>query len=396
MYLNVLIDTILIIAFVFFAVLALKEAYASNRQRILAWSVLGIFGVAVILYSTPISLFAGTFIYLICEYIYLFRKGSKVRKEFENNLKYSEEKFKSLVNSLNDRVFTLDKQLKYSGVYGNWFEINSIDKEGFEGKAIREVFPPETALIHERAGLKALLGETVIYNWTAGDEMENDMRYFENTLSPLKSAEGNIIGVVGVTRDVTNNKKVENELIALNYKLKDLSFIDPLTNIANRRYFDQYIKNEWNRSIRNKDYISILMIDIDNFKLLNDTYGHMQGDACLKAVANTLKKTFKRPGDLVARYGGEEFIAVLPHTDEKGALEVAGRLLTNMENLKIKNLESDEYFSVTVSIGLASASPLGTDMADNLIKGADKALYRAKKKGRNRVEISAGRVPPSK
>ena len=159
-------------------------------------------------------------------------------------------------------------------------------------------------------------------------------------------------------------------------QLERMSMTDQLTNIPNRRNFDNQLNMEWRRAIRDKLPLSILLLDVDKFKMYNDTHGHQEGDAVLKAVAKSLERTVKRPGDLVARWGGEEFIVLLPNTDSKGALEMA--------ELIRKNIESETV--VTVSIGVNTQIP--DSYVDSFISIADSALYKAKEMGRNRVCVA--------
>lgn len=168
-------------------------------------------------------------------------------------------------------------------------------------------------------------------------------------------------------------------------KLHLLISLDGLTGIANRRYFDEYLEREWKRAIRCGKPLSLIMCDIDYFKAYNDTYGHLNGDECLKKVALALSDTIKRPGDLVARYGGEEFAVVLPETDQHGAVIIAEILRTDVESLKIEHVNSSNSKYVTISLGVAAAIPSMDSSFTELIIAADKALYQAKKEGRNRV-----------
>ena len=172
----------------------------------------------------------------------------------------------------------------------------------------------------------------------------------------------------------------------LNVRLRDISFIDGLTGVANRLRFDDFFRKEWRRARRTKRPISILMLDIDFFKNYNDLLGHLEGDECLKNVAKTIQSHIRADVDLVARYGGEEFVVVLPETDLKGALKVAERIRRDIEGLKIAHPGSEVSKFVTVSIGVASIVPIDNLKKEVLLNMADKALYVAKKKGRNRVE----------
>jgi diguanylate cyclase (GGDEF)-like protein len=173
-----------------------------------------------------------------------------------------------------------------------------------------------------------------------------------------------------------------------NRKLKELSILDSLTGLANRRLFDETIDMEWRVCIRRKTSISIIFIDIDYFKLFNDNYGHQAGDECLKRIAGKLKKHARRPHDLCARYGGEEFVIILPEIGISEAAELAEKIRIDIHKLQIKHDFSDIASHVTVSIGIAGTVPTLLLRYDNLIQQADDALYAAKSGGRDRVAIS--------
>lgn len=168
--------------------------------------------------------------------------------------------------------------------------------------------------------------------------------------------------------------------------LEDLSTLDGLTGIPNRRKLDAYLETEWKRAVRESYPLSLIMIDIDHFKLFNDNYGHGQGDECLKKVARELSNTAKRPADFVARYGGEEFVSVLPNTAIKQAGEFAELLRCNIEKLHIPHEFSPSGNRVTISLGSATIIPTVNKSYDFLINSADKALYTAKSNGRNQSE----------
>jgi len=180
--------------------------------------------------------------------------------------------------------------------------------------------------------------------------------------------------------------EVTGQLEAANQMLLRLSFNDALTDVANRRSFDKMYYKEWGRVQRYSRPISLIMLDIDFFKIYNDSHGHLQGDECLKQVAKALRDTLKRPGDFVARYGGEEFVVVLPDTEIEGAIQIAENLKTNISELKIEFKESEVSEYVTISMGVASIVPKQDSSPDALINAADKVLYQAKRAGRNRIE----------
>ena len=177
-----------------------------------------------------------------------------------------------------------------------------------------------------------------------------------------------------------------NEMLkAANLKLERISMIDGLTSIENRRAFDIEYNRTWKMCLRERMPLALIMVDIDNFKLFNDTYGHLSGDQTLIRIAEVIKGVIKRPGDLAARYGGEEFVVMLMNTTAEGATVVAEEIRTRIEGLGI---ESEKIKNViTVSLGIASVVP-DNEMAPNeLIDAADRALYKAKEDGRNKVMV---------
>lgn len=175
-----------------------------------------------------------------------------------------------------------------------------------------------------------------------------------------------------------------NELRTAQLELEMLTKIDSLTGLYNRRYFDEYLQQEWKRALRERTPLSIIMIDIDHFKYFNDHYGHLIGDDCLKTIAHALLKSAQRSTDIVARYGGEEFIMVLPNTAEP--LPIAEKCSAAVEQLGIPHRHSTPQI-VTISIGVSSMIPHAGTEPTALIHKADMALYKAKQLGRNRVEI---------
>jgi diguanylate cyclase (GGDEF)-like protein len=175
------------------------------------------------------------------------------------------------------------------------------------------------------------------------------------------------------------------ELQRANERLEAISLTDGLTQVANRRQLDQRLQVEWNRALRQGQPLSFLLLDIDHFKAVNDTYGHQAGDDCLIALAATCSAEIPRSCDLLARYGGEEFGVLLPSTPEPGAQQVAERLRTAVERTPVHSGAVEDALSLTVSIGYASMTPRQNEQPSELIRRADEALYAAKKAGRNRT-----------
>ena len=177
------------------------------------------------------------------------------------------------------------------------------------------------------------------------------------------------------------------QLQAANLKLERLATLDELTQLANRRRFDQYLEMEWRRQAGEQTPLSLILCDIDSFKTYNDTYGHPGGDECLRQVAGAIGNAVDRPADLVARYGGEEFAVILPNTAIQGAVVVAEHIRTKIAALQLPHAGSQVSQYVTVSLGIASIVPASESATSILIAAADQALYQAKRLGRDRIQV---------
>jgi diguanylate cyclase (GGDEF)-like protein len=185
--------------------------------------------------------------------------------------------------------------------------------------------------------------------------------------------------------------KAATALMDANDKLLTLSIRDSLTGIYNRRHFDEALNLEWARSRRMGNALSVLMIDVDCFKALNDRYGHQVGDECLRRIAHEISSRLRRADDLVARYGGEEFVVVLPGAELEGAFVVAEAIRTGVESLGLANEDSIAHKVVTVSIGISTDLIFLEHNPMGLLKRADSALYMAKTLGRNQCRAQDGR-----
>lgn len=172
-------------------------------------------------------------------------------------------------------------------------------------------------------------------------------------------------------------------------EMNKIASIDGLTQIPNRRRFDEHIEYQWKQMTRERSPICLILLDIDHFKQFNDTYGHLAGDDCLKQVAQVLEGCVHRPSDLIARYGGEEFAAILPQTTLEGAIEVAQRVQTEIASLKILHEKSSASNYLTLSIGIASSIPTPEQSFSKLLDEADQYLYLAKQQGRDRIIFSS-------
>lgn len=180
---------------------------------------------------------------------------------------------------------------------------------------------------------------------------------------------------------------LEDRVMQRTEELRLMTMKDGLTQIANRRSFDERLEQEWRRAARNGHPLSLLMIDIDHFKQYNDFYGHLQGDTCIKAVADALERSANRVTDFVARYGGEEFAVLMSETDSFTARKVAMACLESVANMALAHERSDISPHVTISIGIHTTLVLPGEEPESLIGNADQALYQAKQKGRNRIHV---------
>lgn len=190
--------------------------------------------------------------------------------------------------------------------------------------------------------------------------------------------------ILMIVRDIAERKYAEELLLQAYQAVEVQAGVDALTELANRRRFDECLNAEWNRAIRDQSQLSLLMLDADHFKLYNDSFGHLRGDGCLRQIAESALSVVSRPGDLVARYGGEEFAVLLPGTDNEGAMKIASDLCDALRARELPH-SSSPHGVVTISIGCATMIPQINQDAATLIDLADKALYTAKQNGRNQI-----------
>ena len=294
------------------------------------------------------------------------------------------------------------------------FTILIVDSEIMNIRILDDILSPTYNLLISRNGMRALeLAKEYKPDLILLDVLMPDMSGFE-IIKILKDSEATgripVIFIAGLTSAEYEEKGFvlgAVDYIAKPFKkaivkarvnthirivdqmrtIERIGLIDPLTKISNRRGFENRLAVEWNRAIRERAQIGILMMDIDKFKNYNDSYGHQQGDRALKAFADISSKALMRAVDFVARWGGEEFVILLSGTDIDGAAEVAERIRKNVETSVIPTDEGAET-KITVSIGVNSVMPAADTSIDDFIKKADQALYKAKEAGRNRTAVS--------
>jgi diguanylate cyclase (GGDEF)-like protein/PAS domain S-box-containing protein len=216
--------------------------------------------------------------------------------------------------------------------------------------------------------------------------VDGDYVWIRDVVHVVRKPDGAVDSLVGFMFDISERKKAEDKIMQLQEELEALSYRDSLTGLANRRLFDRILDVEWTKARALGQPLSLILVDIDFFKQYNDRYGHPQGDACLRRVAEVLDGAASRARDLCARLGGEEFALVLPGTDETAALAVAERCRRLLAREALAHGGSRIADVVTVSMGVASITPRAHDLPADFIELVDRRLYQAKDGGRDRVQ----------
>lgn len=201
----------------------------------------------------------------------------------------------------------------------------------------------------------------------------------------IREDNGEISSLIGFLFDISETKKIEQDVLRLQKKLQEFSFKDGLTGVANRRMFDSVMQEEWVNAQRNQQPVSLVMFDIDYFKQYNDFYGHVQGDETLKTIAKAVNGACTRHRDFFARYGGEEFVFILPETDAASAQKMAERCRNIVFKEQIPHAKSDVSQILTISMGVNTTTPVHGDELLDFIEVVDKLMYEAKQNGRNQI-----------
>ncbi len=289
----------------------------------------------------------------------------------------------------------VDHQLRYIRVNRVLADINGKSIEEHLNRTVQEILGSLSPSIEKYFQQVLQTGEPLLNQENTSNVLSSNgiEQTWLSSYFPIFNIEHVPFSVGFVVIDISDRKKAEADmkyaesiLRKANLELEKLVNIDGLTQVANRRCFDERIMLEWERLSREQQPLSLLLFDIDYFKLYNDYYGHQKGDDCLTNIAQTVKKTLCRPADLVARYGGEEFAIILPNTDINGAANVAEQIRLAIIKLAIAHQKSEikDIDIVTISLGVTSIFPNPMQEPSLLIKQADIALYRAKQQGRNR------------
>lgn len=332
--------------------------------------------------------------------IIVFRDISE-QKKLQETLQKSEaslKKAQSISHIGNWELDLVHNVLSWSDEIFTMFEI---DREKFEAsyEAFLHAIHPEDRAAVNQAYLNSLQDRkkyTIVHRLLMEDGTIKWVREVGD--SEYDRHENAILSrgtIQDITEEVLINQELQetkskletlnNDLQQKNNQLKQLAMVDGLTQIPNRRFFDDLFEKSFKEVMREKKSLAVLMIDVDYFKLYNDHYGHMEGDACLIEIASVLKNTLKRPSDMVARYGGEEFVVLLKDIDFEGSKQVADALAKAVEGLHRAHERSQVSDHVTISIGMSFKEKEDILSKETLLRNADEALYRAKSHGRNRV-----------
>lgn len=299
-------------------------------------------------------------------------KGKLIARRFQNIAKY----FESILQDSTDIIFTLDTEgyiLKFNRGAQMHF---GYTQEEIVGKPLAHLFVNET-------DKRKILSSVLLTGKTINEEIPMKTKsggiiLVNLSMSEMKNDNNQIIGLVVTAKDITEKKRLEMELLKKNELLGKLAITDSLTGLYNSRQFHEQIKRELLRIKRNPDRkLTLVMLDIDHFKQLNDTEGHQMGDHTLKSLANVIKVCIRKDIDTAYRYGGDEFILLLPDTDKQQARVVTDRIQ--------KQYGAFKFGITSLSMGIAEALPEENDQA--LLRRADEALYTSKREGRNRITV---------
>lgn len=312
----------------------------------------------------------------------------KKLRETAARLTQSQKQYRNLFENTGTATILVEKNLRISMANSRFAELTGLSKNEITGTRRLGEFIEHKSLyrirrFHARQKEKGLPLPTE-YECLLRDTSGNQKHVVMKIYTP-PGQESSIVSFF----DITQRKQAESALQAAHERLRILAVVDELTQVANRRQFNEKLWQEWNRLQRESLPLSLIMCDVDDFKAYNDTYGHQNGDRCLRSIADAIQKTVKRIVDVVARYGGEEFAVIMPNTNQLGASRVAESIRIAVQDLKIPHNASSVSEVITLSLGVAAMTPAPGLSPEALIKEADNALYTAKKQGRNRVVVAS-------
>ncbi|EOD78478.1 Sensory box/GGDEF family protein [Grimontia indica] len=312
----------------------------------------------------------------------------EARQEVEQQLKKHSNVLTSIFKASLDPIGIYNKNYEFLGGNAAFAEAMSAPHDDLEGENAEDLMEPEVLAQHRKIDVPVLEnGDTVKYEDLVM-KRDGTMVWYELTKTQFCDPTDDTIGVLVIARDVTERKATQQQLADAIMELEELSFVDGLTKVANRRSFDEQLVKMWHSHIREQEPLSLILCDIDYFKPYNDNYGHQQGDEALRRVADVFQRVIRRPLDAVARYGGEEFAILLPNTTEHGALVVAQNIADELTAAGLPHEFSKVADRITLSQGIATLYPVAGQDYGDLVSLADRALYSAKNAGRNQVASS--------
>lgn len=302
--------------------------------------------------------------------------------------------YKHIIDNMHDGVLTVDCKGQISSINPAGEKILEMNQTDIVGKKYVEIFLgyPQNDDFNQTI-LDAVYESSNSHHKIVDFYTGTNLKSLFLTTSFLKAHIENeieTIGIVAVFSDITELQELKDASIAmekiksLNTQLERLSYLDALTNIPNRRFFDESLSREWKRAVRNQEPLSLIIIDVDYFKEFNDTFGHQQADQCLIQIAAVLSQSIKRASDFAARYGGDEFAVILPKTHLEAAHQIAQKMQHGVIDLHITHPGSPNGLA-TITLGVACINPTTENSPETLFTAADQALYRAKKAGRNKI-----------
>ncbi|MEF1288937.1 GGDEF domain-containing protein, partial [Vibrio sp. M260118] len=308
------------------------------------------------------------------------------RKDTEVALAQRDTILQNILESSPDSIGIFNENMVYQACNQPFVEALGIsDVEDLIGKRLQDVIPNEAYERLSETDQKVLYEGKSLRYIDLVTSSQGQSTWYDVVKSPFTDPASGTNGVLVMARDVSERYLVEQKLEEANQELERLSFIDGLTQISNRRRFDEQLETLWYLHVREQQPLTVMLSDIDYFKGYNDRYGHLCGDEALIKVAQAFQNVLTRSSDCVARYGGEEFGFILPNTTLEGANLVAEKIHSEVRKLAIAHDASDVSKYVTVSIGLVSIVPRRLDNSESIVALADSALYQAKANGRNQT-----------
>ncbi len=342
----------------------------------------------VLIMHSIISLIGGFFAYHFFVFVVNSYEVQSQLKQNVKKLKETEERFRLLAEYSSDMITMHNEKAEYIYISPAVKEIIHFEYPELLGKRMDDFIHPEdieyTKKMFEKALHRGVAESTYRYRTNMGDYV-----WIESTLKSVHFEEDGSKKVIIVSRNITDRKLTEQKLQEANELLNRLSYMDGLTGIANRRYFDETLDKEWANSVTTHSPITLIMFDIDYFKKYNDTYGHLTGDFCLQSIAQAINNQMSVNSHYTfCRYGGEEFALISPSITIEEGMKIAYQIQETIKILKIPHINSKIADIVTLSIGIATMVPTSIEKPQALIQMADSALYLSKTKGRNTISSS--------